>query len=93
MVSLGGMKPRDLTTIILQLAKIANRVSSKYDKRLYASELAFKNILLEDVSNPQYIIFNPLAEEANQNLVDFEPRELSNLACAYSLMGYDPTSL
>eukprot|EP00956_Cyclotella_meneghiniana_P027156 scaffold60399_cov70-Cyclotella_meneghiniana.AAC.2 len=90
MDSLPRMRPRDLTTIILQLAKISNRVSSKHYKRLSASELALKNILLDERSIPQYSIFDPLAEAANQILVDFEPRYLSNLAYAYSLLGYDP---
>eukprot|EP00956_Cyclotella_meneghiniana_P040372 scaffold193752_cov17-Cyclotella_meneghiniana.AAC.1 len=90
MDSLPRMRPRDLTTIILQLAKIANRVSSKHYKRLSASELALKNILLDESSSAQYSIFDPLAEAANQIIIDFEPRYLSNLAYAYSLLGYNP---
>ena len=90
MDSLPRMRPRDLTTIILQLAKIANRVNSKSYKRLSATELAMQNILFDEESNPQYSIFDPLAEAANQIIIDFEPRYLSNLAYAYSLLGYDP---
>eukprot|EP00956_Cyclotella_meneghiniana_P015281 scaffold23234_cov67-Cyclotella_meneghiniana.AAC.1 len=88
--SLPRMRSKDLTTIILQLAKIAKRVSSKHYKRLSASELAFKNILFDKEPNVQPSIFDPLAEAANQNLVNFEPRELSNIAYAYSLLGYNP---
>eukprot|EP00956_Cyclotella_meneghiniana_P007914 scaffold10504_cov55-Cyclotella_meneghiniana.AAC.1 len=84
------MRPRDLTTIILQLAKISNRVSPRHYKRLSASELALKNILLDERSSPQNSIFDPLAEAANQIIIDFEPRQLSNLAYAYSLLGYNP---
>eukprot|EP00956_Cyclotella_meneghiniana_P006300 scaffold8259_cov62-Cyclotella_meneghiniana.AAC.6 len=54
MDSLPRMRPKDLTTIIIQLAKIANRVSSKHYKRLSATELALKNILLDEESNPQH---------------------------------------
>eukprot|EP00956_Cyclotella_meneghiniana_P033189 scaffold94258_cov68-Cyclotella_meneghiniana.AAC.2 len=90
MDSLPRMRPRDLATIILQLAKIANFVNSKHFKKLSASELALKNILLDERSNPQHGIFDPLAEAANQIIIDFEPRYLSNLSYAYSLLGYDP---
>eukprot|EP00956_Cyclotella_meneghiniana_P020910 scaffold37526_cov59-Cyclotella_meneghiniana.AAC.4 len=90
MDSLPRMRPKDLTTIIIQLAKISNRVSSRHYKRLSASELALKNILFDEESNPQYSIFDPLAEAANQIIIEFEPRYLSNLAYAYSLLGYNP---
>eukprot|EP00956_Cyclotella_meneghiniana_P012854 scaffold18306_cov62-Cyclotella_meneghiniana.AAC.1 len=90
MDSLPRMRPRDFATITLQLAKITNRVSSKYYKRLSVSELALKNILLDERSNPQHSIFDLLAEAANQILFDCEPRDLSNLSYAYSVLGYDP---
>eukprot|EP00956_Cyclotella_meneghiniana_P007358 scaffold10020_cov60-Cyclotella_meneghiniana.AAC.1 len=90
MDSVPRMRPRDLTTIILQLAKLTNRVSSRHYKKLSASDLALKNILLDEESSTQYSIFDPLAEAANQILVDFESRQLSNIAYAYSLLGYNP---
>eukprot|EP00956_Cyclotella_meneghiniana_P015666 scaffold24155_cov89-Cyclotella_meneghiniana.AAC.3 len=90
MDSLPRMRPRDLATINLQLAKITNRVNSKHYKRLNATELALRNILLDESSSPQYSIFDPLAEAANQIVIDCEPRELSNLAYAYSLLEYNP---
>jgi hypothetical protein len=90
MNSLDRLRPRELTTITLAMAKIVNGLLAKPKKQWSIDQRAFGNILLDENSKPQEGIFHPLAEAANDTLPDCEPRGLSNLAYAYALLGYDP---
>ncbi|KAL3787222.1 hypothetical protein HJC23_004263 [Cyclotella cryptica] len=92
MNSLHSSRPRDLTTIILGMAKTAKcvRGSSGKSRLDMAYHRAFRHFLLDGDSNPKEEIFQDLAEAASDILPRFKSRELSNLAYAYALLGYDP---
>eukprot|EP00804_Cyclotella_cryptica_P000170 CCRYP_017452-RA/>CCRYP_017452-RA protein AED:0.08 eAED:0.09 QI:0/0.66/0.25/1/0/0/4/0/1112 len=92
MALFGKCRPRELTTIIFSLAKIAREVRSIHGTKNAKSihHQAFRNILFDDKSNPQSAIFQPYAEAAYHRLAKFDPRCLSNLAYSYALLGYDP---
>jgi hypothetical protein len=81
------MKPKDLTTIILGLAKIVQNIqNAKEKRRVNTNQKVFGNVLLDDKSNPNRITLNELAAAANNKLHRFDPRYLSNLADAYALL-------
>eukprot|EP00956_Cyclotella_meneghiniana_P040621 scaffold200815_cov53-Cyclotella_meneghiniana.AAC.4 len=85
------MAPKDLSTITLGMAKIVKNVRYGKQKRgPNVSPNAFELIFFDDNKNPRTNIFKPLAERANDILGDCNPRDLSNLAYAYALLGYDP---
>ena len=87
--SLDVLNPRELTTIILGMAKIVQNVRyAKQKRKMNMYQRSFGNVL--DEGNYEDSIFHPLAESANYILADFEPRYLSNLAYAYALLGHDP---
>ena len=90
MKSVGSMKPKELTTIILGLSKIVQDVQGR---RIDANQQAFWNVLLDDNSSPKESIFQLLAEAANDKLHRFDAQCLANLAYAHALLGYDPEFL
>ena len=91
MNALESMKPKDLTTIVLGLAKIVQNIQkAKEKRRVNTNQKVFGNVLVDGKSNPKRIIFNDLAAASNSKLHRFDPRYLSNLAYAYALLGYDP---
>jgi hypothetical protein len=51
---------------------------------------SFGNVFLDDNSNVQTSIFQPLAKRANDILLDYDARYLANLAYAHALLGFDP---
>eukprot|EP00956_Cyclotella_meneghiniana_P024918 scaffold50928_cov56-Cyclotella_meneghiniana.AAC.1 len=90
--SLDAFNPREITTIILGMAKIVHNVryakQQKNERDMNIYQCAFGNVL--DEGNYRDSIFHPLAESANYILADYEPRYLSNLAYAFALLGYNP---
>jgi hypothetical protein len=91
MDSLGRLKPKDLTTIILSMAKIAKNVSdASRRKRVNNYQRAFGSILPDRNLNPSNDLFLVLAKSADHLIAQFEPRCLSNLAYAYALLGHNP---
>lgn len=90
MNSLGRLKPKELTTITLGMAKIAKKLRGRDITKLGTYELAFRNLMLQvDVADNDGT-FRLLAEEASCIIPTYNPRELSNLSYAYALLGYNP---
>jgi hypothetical protein len=84
-------RPRDLTTIILALAKIV-RMVRPFDKGQPTIQQAFRNVLVAKDSNfIKERAFRPFSEAANAVLSDLDPRHLSNLSYAYALLEHVPT--
>jgi hypothetical protein len=91
MKSMGAMQPKELTTIILSMAKIVKNVrEAKQRRRVNIYQEAFDYILMDDSSVPRDIIFDRCAEAASQKLRKTEPMYLSHLAYEHALLGYDP---
>ncbi|KAL7507662.1 hypothetical protein ACHAXN_004803 [Cyclotella atomus] len=91
MSSLCRRKPKELTTIILSSAKIAQHIQRAMQKRcMNRIHCALANVFLDDQSNPRRDLFNLCAKAANEKLPNYEARYLSNLAYAYGLLGYNP---
>jgi hypothetical protein len=89
--SLDTMRPKELTTIILAMAKIVQNVqSAKHRRRMNIYHEAFNELLLDDKSTPRDIIFDRFCKAADETLRHFDARCLANLAYAYALLGYDP---
>jgi hypothetical protein len=89
--ALESMRPKDLTTIIMGFAKIVQNIqNAKTTRKINMNQQVFGNVLFDDKSSPNQIIFGELAREANKDLHKFDPRCLSNLAYAFALLGYDP---
>jgi hypothetical protein len=89
--SLGKLKPKELATITLSIAKIVQSIREAHQRRranIYHQALGA--ILRENNSDPNKSIFMALAKAADENLYQFEPRELSNLAYACALLKYNP---
>eukprot|EP00956_Cyclotella_meneghiniana_P040618 scaffold200815_cov53-Cyclotella_meneghiniana.AAC.1 len=85
------MRPKELTTITLGMAKIVKYVrDGEQSRRLNANQQVFCSVFLDDKANLTASIFQPLTKRANDILMEFEPRYLSNLAYAYALLEYDP---
>jgi hypothetical protein len=85
------MGSKDLTTIILGMAKTVKNVrEAKQRRRMNIYQQSFGNVFLDDNSNVQTSIFQPLAKRANDILVDYDARCLANLAYAHALLGFDP---
>jgi hypothetical protein len=84
-------RPKELATIISSLAKILQAVQHQASyKQKSASHQAFGNILLDDNSNPNPQIFDPLAQESQSTIHKFDARCLSNLAHAHASLLYNP---
>lgn len=94
MNSLHSSTPKDLTTIILGMAKIVKHIrdEKRHRNRSFNEnyQRAFNQFILDAESNPKEDIFHTLAQTANDLLPRFNSRELSNLAYAYALLGCDP---
>ena len=99
-------RPRDVTTVILSLAKIIRQIRSQiqhlhHRKELDVSHEAFRNILLLDGDNneqqqhlqPNHELFKIFSEEVNRNLSDYDPRCLSNVMYAHAIMEYGENPL
>lgn len=91
MNSIDTYRQKELTTIILSMAKIASNVQfAKSRRRMNPYQQSFSEILLDSNSAPSYEIFTRCAKAANEKLQSFEARYLANLAYAFALLGYDP---
>ena len=91
LVFMETMQPKELTTIILSMAKIVKIVRQAYQKRRTNIYLrAFGDFLLIDSTYARGIIFDRSAEAANRILKEFDARYLSNLAYSYALLDYNP---
>ena len=89
--SIETMRLKEITTIILAMAKIVQNIKrAKQLRHLNRYQQAFDHFLLSGGSTPRVSIFSPYAETANRLLVEFDARCISNLAYAYALLGYDP---
>ncbi|KAL3785766.1 hypothetical protein ACHAWO_009725 [Cyclotella atomus] len=89
MESLAGLKPKDLTTVILSMAKIAKAAKEAQQKRkLNNYHRAFGNVLLAEGAIED--VFDVFAMAADRILPDYGARHISNLAYAYALIGYNP---
>jgi hypothetical protein len=85
MNSVDKKKPKDLTTIILSMAKIVKTVREAIQmKRTNIYHQTLGNLLQR--SNP----FRHFAKAAERILVKFDARNISNLVYAYALVGYNP---
>jgi hypothetical protein len=85
MSSLGKMKIKDLTTVTLSIAKIVKCIREASQTRtMNVNHQALGRLLQK--SNP----FGHFAVAADRKLIEFDPRQLSNLAYAYALVGYNP---
>jgi hypothetical protein len=85
MNSLDKMKHRDLTTVILSIAKIVKSIREANQTRtMNVYHQALESLLQK--SNP----FGHFATAADRKLIEFDPRSLSNLAYAYALVGHNP---
>jgi hypothetical protein len=90
---LSRMRVKDLTTVILGMAKTVKNVrEAKQKRRTNGYQQSFGDVFLDDNSNVQTSIFQPFAKRANDMLVDYDARCLSNhaYAYAYALLGFDP---
>ncbi|KAL3769288.1 hypothetical protein ACHAWO_007960 [Cyclotella atomus] len=88
--SFDAARPKEMTTIILSMAKIAvNALKSRKQRRVSNFQKVFGNLFF-DGQNINEVLFRHLAIRANDSLPHFNARELSNLAYAYALLGYDP---
>eukprot|EP00956_Cyclotella_meneghiniana_P037576 scaffold140783_cov73-Cyclotella_meneghiniana.AAC.1 len=89
--SMKKTRPKELTTVTLGMAKIVKNVrDGKQSTRPNANQQVFRRLFLDNKANPTANIFQPLTNRANDILMKFEPRCLSNLAYAYALLGYNP---
>eukprot|EP00956_Cyclotella_meneghiniana_P008599 scaffold11689_cov69-Cyclotella_meneghiniana.AAC.3 len=89
--SLGKCKPKELATITLSIAKIVRGIREAHERRrVNIYHQAFGSVLQESSSNPNQGIFHALVKATDANLPDFKSRDLSNIAYAYALLGYDP---
>jgi hypothetical protein len=80
-----------LYTVILGMAKTVKNVrDAKQRRRMNIYQQSFGDVFLDDNLNVQTSIFQPLAKRANDILVDYDARCLSNHAYAYALLGFDP---
>jgi hypothetical protein len=85
MDSLDKIKPKDLATITLSMAKIVKNIrEASQMKRMNYCHRALGSLLQK--SNP----FGHFAMAADRKLISFEERELSNIAYAYALVGHNP---
>jgi hypothetical protein len=85
------MGSKDLTTVILGMAKTVKNVrEAKQRRRMNIYQQSFGNVFLDDNSTVQTSIFQPLAKRANDILLDYDARYLANLAYAHALLGFDP---
>jgi hypothetical protein len=85
------LRPQELTTIILGMAKTAKQTNDALllKRRVNIYQISLRNFLLDHKSRPKRRIFLPLAEAVNDTLYRFEPRQLSNVAYAFALLRYD----
>jgi hypothetical protein len=91
MDSLDYMKHKDLSTIIISMAKIAKTVrEAKRRRKLNNYHRVFSQLLLDEDSNPMEDVFEFCGMAADKILPNFDARHISNLAYAYALIGYDP---
>jgi hypothetical protein len=82
---------KHITTIVLSMAKIAKNVSQASGRqRLNDYQQAFGSIVLDRNQDPNTDLFLELAESTDHLIAQFEPRNLSNLAYAYALIGRNP---
>lgn len=90
MESMGRFGSKDLATVTLGMAKIVKSVKGGDATRFNVYQQALHKVLLDVDVSDNSSIFRTLAKEANVNMDRFKPRELSNLAYAYALLGHDP---
>jgi hypothetical protein len=88
MNSLKGMRPKEIATITVGVAKVVQNIQQTKKERWSVDQQAFGNILMNDKSS-QECILNPLAEAANNVLQDCDPCQLSDLAFAHALLRND----
>ncbi|KAL7503366.1 hypothetical protein ACHAXN_001169 [Cyclotella atomus] len=88
MDSLNKLNHKELSTIILSIAKIAKTVKKAKQKSGY--HLAFGKLLLDEESRPIEGVFDLLAIAADRILPHSDSRSLSNIAYAYALIEYNP---
>ncbi|KAL7507990.1 hypothetical protein ACHAXN_005094 [Cyclotella atomus] len=85
MNSLVKMKYKDLTTVILSIAKVVKSIREANQTRtMNVYHQALESLLQK--TNP----FGHFAMAADRKLIEFDARHLSNLAYAYALVGYNP---
>jgi hypothetical protein len=85
MDSLDKMNSKDLSAVTLSMAKIAKSIrEANKMKRMNVYHRELGSILQR--TNP----FGRFAIAADRKLISFEVRDLSNLAYAYALVGYNP---
>jgi hypothetical protein len=82
------LEQQDLTTVILPMAKTVKE--AKRRRKLNSYHRAFGKVLLGEDSGPLEDIFDICAITANRILPYYDARHISNLTCAYALIGYDP---
>jgi hypothetical protein len=91
MDSLQYMNHKDITTIILSIAKIMNNVKeAKQRRKVNSIHHAFGTLLLDQDSFPMEDVFEFCAMAADRILPRYDSRHISNLGYAYALVGYDP---
>jgi hypothetical protein len=79
------MKYKDLTTVILSIAKVVKSIREANQTRtMNVYHQALESLLQK--TNP----FGHFAMAADRKLIEFDARHLSNLAYAYALVGYNP---
>lgn len=88
MNSLKGMRPKEIATITVGVAKVVQNIQQTKKERWSVDQQAFGNILMNDKSS-QECILHPLAEAANNVLQDCDPCQLSDLAFAHALLRND----
>lgn len=82
---------KDVTTIVLFMAKIVKNIQRASDRgRLNIYQQALRSLLLDGSSNPKHDIFKRCCEAIDQKLHTFDARYLSNAAYACALLGYYP---
>jgi hypothetical protein len=91
MDSLDYMNYKDLTTIILSMAKIVKNVrKTKLRRKMNNIHQVFGQLLLNGDPNRMEDVFDFCAMAADRTLPYSDARHISNLAYAYALVGYDP---
>jgi hypothetical protein len=91
MESLYHMKPKDLSTTILSMAKIAKTIrEAKRRRKMNTTHLIFCQLLLDEDFKLMGTISDSCAVAADGILPNSNARHKSNLAYAYALIGYDP---
>jgi hypothetical protein len=88
MSAIDKLRYRDLTTIVLSMAKSVKIIREAHERRKVNIYHQTLGSILQD-SNP----FGHFAKAADRILVKFSARHMSNLAYAYALVGYDPKLL